>query len=224
MKGCSISLRAHDRHEVTAFEAVPSGKPRGGIALLQEIFGVTAHSRRVCEIYAGEGYHTLAPAPFDRIGEGRETGYSKEDAATGRDLRNGISWDHTYADVIAAIRRLGVAEKIASIGYCWGGTISWRLAAQAETVVASVCYYPTQISPFTSEIPRFPVLMHFGETDQITTFDHANSCAQHTERMSKFRSIRQATVSTATKSRTFAPASAELAFRHTLEFLGAHVG
>ena len=171
MKGCSISLRAHDGHEVTAYEARPPGKARGGIVLLQEIFGVTAHIRRVCEIYAGEGYLTIAPALFDRIGKGRELGYSKEDAATGRDLRSRIPWDQTYADVVAAIRFLSGAGKVASIGYCWGGTVSWCLAAQHETIFASVCYYPTQITPFISITPRCPVLMHFGSADQGIPLD-----------------------------------------------------
>lgn len=224
MKGCSISLRAHDGHEVTAYEARPPGKARGGIVLLQEIFGVTAHIRRVCEIYAGEGYLTIAPALFDRIGKGRELGYSKEDAATGRDLRSRIPWDQTYADVVAAIRFLSGAGKVASIGYCWGGTVSWCLAAQHETIFASVCYYPTQITPFISITPRCPVLMHFGESDSIATLDHARQLRiAHGEEV-KIQIYPASHGFNCDEIPNYHPASAELAFRRTLEFLGAHVG
>ena len=100
MSAQSISLKTSDGHSVTAYEARPAKSPRGGIVLLQEIFGITGYIRRVCESYAGQGYHVVAPALFDRIRPGIELNYSKEDAVTGRDLRSKIPWEKTFADLI----------------------------------------------------------------------------------------------------------------------------
>jgi len=78
MTGEVVSLRAHDGHVLSAYQARPDKPPRGGLVLLQEIFGVTGHIRRVCDGYAAQGYHVVAPALFDRVRPGIELGYSKE--------------------------------------------------------------------------------------------------------------------------------------------------
>ena len=102
MSAQSISLTTGDGHSLAAYEARPDKSPRGGIVLLQEIFGITGYIRRVCEGYAGHGYHVAAPALFDRIRPGIEVTDSKEDAVTGRDLRSKIPWEKTFADFSAA--------------------------------------------------------------------------------------------------------------------------
>src|SRR5574338_946549 len=106
MRAQSISLKTSDDHRLAAYEARPDALPRGGIVLLQEIFGITAYIRRVCEGYAQNGYHVMAPALFDRIRPGIELSYSREDAVKGRDLRAQIPWEKTFADVEAAKLRL----------------------------------------------------------------------------------------------------------------------
>ena len=182
MSAQSISLKTSDGHGLSAYEARPDKSPRGGIVLLQEIFGITGYIRRVSEGYAEHGYHVVAPALFDRVRPGIELTYSKEDAVTGRDLRSKIPWEKTFVDLEAAKARLKGAGKIATLGYCWGGTISWRAAGHIDGIAGAVCYYGTQIAPYTSEQPRCPVLK---------------------AHWSKFRSIRPVTASAATKPRTF---------------------
>jgi carboxymethylenebutenolidase len=201
MTGEVVSLRAHDGHVLSAYQARPDKPPRGGLVLLQEIFGVTAHIRRVCDGYAAQGYHVVAPALFDRVRPGIELGYSKQDAATGRDLRSRVPWDHVFADVIAAKAQLSGSGKIAALGYCWGGTIAWRSAVHVVGVAAAVCYYATQIGPFIAEKPRCAVLMHFGESDPIATLDHAGSCVRPRARRLRSKFIPQVTDSTVTRSR-----------------------
>ena len=49
------------------FEALPEGEAKGGIVVLQEIFGVNQHIREVAQGYADKGYAALAPAIFDRV-------------------------------------------------------------------------------------------------------------------------------------------------------------
>jgi carboxymethylenebutenolidase len=219
-----ISLTARDGHVLSACEARPALHPRGGLVVAQEIFGVTGHIRRVCDRYAAQGYHVVAPAFFDRIGRGIELEYSTEDAKTGRELRSRIGWEQVFADVLAGRERVAHAGKIAVLGYCWGGTIAWRSATQLENFAAAVCYYATLIGPYVQEKPRCPVLMHFGERDPLATL----------EQVGQLRAAHGAEVEIEVYPAghgfncddipAYHEASAAAALRRTLAFLAAHVG
>ena len=224
MTGEVVSLRAHDGHALSAYQARPDKPPRGGLVLLQEIFGITGHIRRVCDGYAAQGYHVVAPALFDRVRPGIELGYSKEDAATGRDLRSKLPWDQVFADVIAAKAQLSGSGKIATLGYCWGGTIAWRSAVHVDGVAAAVCYYGTQIGPFIAEKPRCAVLMHFGESDPIATLDHAGQLRATQGAQVEIQVYPASHGFNCDEIASFHQPSAALALRRSLEFLAAHIG
>ena len=223
MTGCVISLRARDGHQVDAYEAIPRSRIRGGIVLLQEIFGVTSHIKSVCDDYADKGYHVVAPSLFDRIAKGLVLGYSKEDAATGREWRSRILWSHTRADVLAAMHHLSSAGKVATLGYCWGGTVSWRCAAHINLLAAAVCYYPTQIAEFIDERPRCPVLMHFGESDPIATVEQARKLRTSHDEGVKVEIYPAGHGFNCDEIAGFHPPSAALALRRTLDFLDANL-
>lgn len=165
--GEEIRLTAEDGHELGAYRADPSAAPRGGIVVLQEIFGVNAHIREVCDGYAAEGYAVIAPALYDRSSRRDcQLGYVPDDITLGRQLREEFSWDDTVKDVKAAVevhKQAGL--KVGTVGYCWGGTISY-LAATRLPVDAAVVYYGGQIIPYVEEDENCPLLMHFGERDQ----------------------------------------------------------
>lgn len=224
MVGRNISLRAQDGHGLGAYEALPVGQPRAGLVLLQEIFGVTGHIRRVCDGYAAQGYHTVAPALFDRVKRGTELGYSKDDAITGRELRGRIPWDHVFADVAAARQRVSPSGKVATLGYCWGGTVSWRSATQLDGIAGAVCYYATQVAPYVAEKPRCPVLMHFGERDPIATPEHAGALRAAQGAQVEIQVYPASHGFNCDETANFDPASAALALRRSLDFLHAHIG
>lgn len=219
-----VSLRARDGHVLSAYEARPDSPPRGGVVLLQEIFGVTAHIRRVCDGFATQGYHVVAPALFDRIRPTVELGYGKEDAATGRELRSQVPWDQVFADVMAARDHLKAAGNIATIGYCWGGTISWRSAVHVEGIAAAVCYYATQIGPFVAEQPRCPVLMHFGDSDPIATLEHAGQLRAAQGARVEIQVYPASHGFNCDEIANFHQPGAALALRRSLDFLSAHIG
>ena len=50
--GDAIGLTAGDGHAFSAYEAAPTGSARGGLVVIQEIFGINAHMRRVADGYA----------------------------------------------------------------------------------------------------------------------------------------------------------------------------
>lgn len=161
-----FTLTASDGHSLGAYRANPDGAPKGGIVVLQEIFGVNAHIRDVCDRFAREGYATVAPALYDRSSQkDAELTYEKEDMAIGRKLREEFSWDDTILDVAAAVEVLAQGgSKVGTVGYCWGGTISYLSATRLD-IAAAVVYYGGQIMPYVNESARCPLLMHFGKND-----------------------------------------------------------
>jgi carboxymethylenebutenolidase len=219
----AITLRARDGHELLAYEARPAGPPTGALVVLQEIFGITSHIRGVCDRYAAEGYHTVAPSLFDRVQRSVELGYSKPDAVVGRELRAKIPWDQTFADVAAAQVRIASSGKVGSIGYCWGGTVSWRAATRLTGFAASVCYYPTQAMPYVAEKPSCPVLMHFGERDPIATLEHANAFQAAQQNEISIHVYKAGHGFNCDDSSEYEEASAALAMRRTLDFLQKHL-
>ena len=162
--GSRIELTAGDGHTLSAYRADPQGDARGGIVIVQEVFGVNNHVRGVCDGYAEDGYAVVAPAVFDRVEHGVELGYEGDDLTRGRELRGELGWDNPLLDVQAAVAALRPAGKVAVVGYCFGGSVAWLAATRLEAD-AAVGYYGGQIADFIEEEPKCPVLLHFGEID-----------------------------------------------------------
>ena len=164
--GEKLTLHAEDGHKFSAYRAAPAGTPRGGLVIVQEIFGVNAHIRRVCDGFAGDGYVALAPALFDRVEPGYETGYGQDDVERGRNVRQKLGWDLMVQDTRAAVDALKKAGlKVGVVGYCMGGSVAWLSATRISGVAAAVGYYGGAVAEFADETPRCPVLLHFGESD-----------------------------------------------------------
>ncbi|MEE8267765.1 MAG: dienelactone hydrolase family protein [Gemmatimonadales bacterium] len=161
--GKSVILTAEDRHTLDAYRADPAGAPRGGLVVIQEIFGVNAHIRRVCDRFAEAGYSAIAPAIFDRAEKAVELDYSQEGIARGRAIRARLTIDGALMDITAAASVLKRMGKVGAVGYCWGGSLGWLAATRLG--LPSVCYYGAMILDFVQEVPQAPVLLHFGETD-----------------------------------------------------------
>ena len=163
--GETIRLRAADGFELSAYRAAPSGTPRGGLVVIQEIFGVNGHIRRVADSYAADGYLAIAPALFDRIEPGIEIGYGPADIERGRELKGRSQTDAALRDIAAARDAVAAAGKVGVVGYCWGGYLAWLSATRLDGFAAAVSYYGGGIGSVAGETPRCPVLLHFGEKD-----------------------------------------------------------
>jgi carboxymethylenebutenolidase len=171
--GEKLTLHAEDGHKLAAYRATPAGTPRGGLVVVQEIFGVNAHIRRVCDGFAADGYVALAPALFDRVEPGYETGYGQEDIERGRNVRQKLGWDLMVTDTRAAVEALKkTGLKVGVVGYCMGGSMAWLAATRIPGVGAAVGYYGGAVAEFADEPPRCPVLLHFGETDASIPREH----------------------------------------------------
>ena len=98
-----VSLTASDGHNLLGYFAEPKQPVRGGLVVIQEIFGVNHHIRNVTDKFAADGYASLAPALFDRVGADIQLGYEADDIAKGRELRGKIANSDALKDVQAAI-------------------------------------------------------------------------------------------------------------------------
>ena len=160
-----LELKAEDNHIFSAYISQPSEKPIAGIVILQEIFGVNKHIKEVTDLYASKGYLSIAPALFDRIENNIELEYDENGINKGRKLKE-LCDKNALKDIDAAISVVSSAGKVGVIGYCWGGSLSWRMACQSNNLSASVCYYGGDIPKLQNLEPKCGVLTHFGELDQ----------------------------------------------------------
>ena len=171
--GETLTLTAEDGFKLSAYRATPSGTPRGGLVVIQEIFGVNHHIRNVTDGFAADGYVSIAPALFDRVERGFETGYQPADIERGRAVRGKLQIEHAVMDVRAAVKELQKAGlRVGVVGYCFGGTMAWLAATRIDGVAAAVSYYGGGVADAAAEQPKCPVLFHFGETDQSIPKEH----------------------------------------------------
>jgi carboxymethylenebutenolidase len=163
--GKSVDIETVDNNELTGYLAEPEGEAIGALVVIQEIFGVNAHIREVCDGFAKDGYIVLAPAMFNRVGPDIELGYTPEDVEKGREIRARIDHEDAVRDMAAAVNALK-GQPIGVVGYCWGGSLAWNAATRLDDVSAAVGYYGGMIPDMVDEQPRHPVMLHFGESDQ----------------------------------------------------------
>jgi carboxymethylenebutenolidase len=163
--GKQFTLTAADHHQLGAYRADPQGKAKGGMVVIQEIFGVNNHIRNVCDRLAAEGYTAVAPALFDRTQRNFETGYTPDEIAEARKFVANPNWDAMLRDTDAAIQDLKKEGPVGIVGFCMGGSIAFLAATRLSGLSASVAYYGGQIAKFADEKPRCPLQMHFGEKD-----------------------------------------------------------
>ena len=163
--GRMIELTAADGFRLSAWRADPAGTPRGALVVAQEIFGVNSHIRSVCEGFAADGYVAIAPALFDRYEPRVDIGYTPEDIAKGRALKALAQLESALLDVAAARDAVTASGKVAVVGYCWGGYVAWMTAARLPGFACAIAYYGGGILDAASEVPRCPVMAHFGERD-----------------------------------------------------------
>jgi carboxymethylenebutenolidase len=175
--GAFIHLKASDGVEISAWRADPAGKPRGGVVVIQEIFGVNHHIRAVADFFASEGYLAIAPALFDRVEKGVDLKYDGPDRQTAMALMGKLDNQKMMLDVAAAVPVAKEGGKVAAVGYCLGGSLAYFAASRLSDVAAAVCYYGGRILDAKEDTPKVPTLLHFGEKDGHIPVDRVKEFA-----------------------------------------------
>lgn len=195
----TTDITSKDGFVLPAYVALPDRKPKGSIVVLQEIFGVNSHIRNVVDQFAKAGYLAVAPATFHRIKTGVELGYTAEDMAAGvalkaaveaqkspdnnpitplvmLDIQATIHYANTAArmstmDTVLSSGNPAKGGKVGVVGYCWGGLLTWRVAAQLRGVAAAVPYYGGGMTRELEHAPRCPTMAHLSDNDQSVPMD-----------------------------------------------------
>lgn len=220
--GTFIKAQADDQHTFDVYQAKPT-QIKAGLILIQEIFGVNTHIQRVADGYAAEGFLVLAPAIFDRQQRNVQLSYVGEDLQRGLELMNSLDWSLLFNDIKATLELLhSLADvKVGMVGFCFGGTTTWRCAHRFD-LDAAVCYYGGSIHDFAHESPKCPVLLHFGEKDAYTP-------AEHVQDIQKMNPKAEVSLYPADhgfnceERASYDPSSAALAKKRTLEFFNKYL-
>ncbi|WP_338712815.1 dienelactone hydrolase family protein [Stenotrophomonas geniculata] len=219
-----ITLDTH-HGPVRAWQALPEGTPRGGLVVVQEIFGANPHIRGVAERFAAEGYAVLAPSFFDLV-DGAEADpdalpYDAEGVKQGLERVTALGMEKALEVVRAAATRLAPQGKVGTVGYCWGGTVAMLSALRLG--LPSVSYYGARNVQFLDETPKAPVIFHFGTQDRSIPPEAVQAHRDKLPQMAAFvypadhafnREVGHA----------YDPDSATLALQRTLDFFSEHLG
>jgi carboxymethylenebutenolidase len=164
----TVVLNAEDGHQLDAYVAYPEANAKGGIVLIQEIFGLTGHIQALTEQFAAAGYLAVAPAMFDRVEKGSVLSYTDFDTA--RATMGKLDRDQCILDMQAATVFARSAGKVGIIGFCWGGAMA-DLAACNGLADAGVSYYGRMTIEWLDQQPTCPMFYHYGERDQLIPWE-----------------------------------------------------
>ena len=219
-----IRLHARDGHMLDAYLAQPNGTARGGLVVAQEMYGINAYLRSVCDFFAANGYRAVTPALYDR--KQRRLVYDYTDDGHDCAQRTYKAWDLELAldDLDAGRAAVADAGKVGLIGFCWGGSLAW-LAACRRSYAGTVAYYGSMMPDHAAERARCPVIAHIG--DQDTTLPP--------QRIAQFRAAQpsvpvhiypgaQHGFDNENRVARYDAAAHRLARERTLAFLARHVG
>jgi carboxymethylenebutenolidase len=218
-----IKLKPSDGVEIGAWRAAPSIKPRGGLVVVQEIFGVNHHIRAVTDFFAAQGYLAVAPALFDRVQPGVELTYGGADRQTAMALISKLDQQKMLRDIAAAISAAKEGGKVGVVGYCLGGSLAYGAASRLSDVSAAVGYYGGRILDAKDDTPKVPTILHFGEKDAHIPITRVKEFAAAHPELPVYIYPADHGFNCDERESYDAP-SAELARKRTLEFLAKTIG
>ncbi|MDP2782573.1 dienelactone hydrolase family protein [Devosia sp.] len=164
--GERTTLVASDGFTLNAYRAAPEGKPRGGVVVIQEVWGLNNWVRSVVDRFAEHGFLAVAPAMFDRIEFGYESeNYQPEQFVVIGEMMKKFDQSTTLLDMAAAVDAASAGGKVGITGYCFGGAMSWRAAHHGLGLSAASGYYGGGVPNYIDLAPTIPLEMHFGDRD-----------------------------------------------------------
>jgi len=218
-----IILKASDGHTLGAYRADPEGAPKGGIVVVQEIFGVNSHIRSICDRLAAQGYAAIAPAIFDRFEREFETGYTPQNIEHAKTLIPKFDMGKCLLDVAAARDALASTGKVGIIGFCLGGSVAFAAATKLDGFAAASSFYGGMSNRFAGDKARCPVQFHYGADDAGIPPENYNE-VRTKQPQAEFHLHENAGHGFHCDQRgSFAPEASARAWKHTLDFFARHL-
>ena len=162
-----LTLTSADGFKFNAYRADPEGKPRGGVVVIHEVWGINKWVRSVVDRFARHGYLAFAPNLLDRV----SFGFESEDYAAGSayatmaDKMRAFDFKKALMDVEATVKAASEGGKVGITGYCFGGATTWRAAHAGFGLSAASGYYGGGIPNYVDLEPQVPLEMHYGDAD-----------------------------------------------------------
>jgi carboxymethylenebutenolidase len=173
----NLKLTSSDGFTFNAYRATPEGKAKGGVVVIQEVWGVNKWVQSVADRYAKHGYVAVAPALFDRV----SMGFESEDYEKGSirsvmpTAMDNFDFKSALLDVEAATKAASAGGKVGITGFCFGGAISWRAAHAGLGLSAASGYYGGGIPNYIDLEPAIPLEMHYGDEDKGIPLDQVEA-------------------------------------------------
>jgi carboxymethylenebutenolidase len=170
----------NDGAAIGVYHAPHATMRRGGLIVLQEIFGVTDHLKRLCDDFAEEGYEVLCPSLFDReapgfVGSAKGEGFQRA-VELARDVH---PFGQSLEDAECCVDELATRGKVFAVGFCYGGSIAWALAGRTKALFAVSSYYGAlATTTYADRAPLCPTLAHFGRLDPMIDIRDVESLIQ----------------------------------------------
>jgi carboxymethylenebutenolidase len=217
--GEMIRMKMSDGADIGVYRAQPEGPRKGGLVLLQEIFGINAHIRQLCDSFAERGYETLAPALFDREVPGFEGDHDHlEDAI--RIAQHLHPFALSVADTQSCIDALKAKGPVFVTGFCYGGSVTFRAAQVCTGIAAASSFYGGMVASFADEPVTVPTICHFGRNDPFIPMEGVEQLIAKRPEVKTY--VYEAGHGFVSGKPDYNPEAAETALKRTLELFEAH--
>jgi carboxymethylenebutenolidase len=174
--GQKVTISGKDG-DFSGYIAAPSSGQGPGIVVIQEIFGINAVMRQMCDRLAEQGFFALAPDLFWRLKPGIQlTDQTEGEWKEALELMGRFDPDKGVEDIQSTIDHLrvtaGVTGKVGTMGYCLGGMLAY-LAATRTDADASVGYYGVSLPKYLGEAGNItrPLMLHIADEDGFSSKD-----------------------------------------------------
>ena len=162
----TIKLAGADGFEFAAYHEPAMTPRKGGVIVIQEIFGIDLYVRADVARWAKMGYEAIAPSLYDRREPGFTAGHDPDGLKAGIAHAMGTPIDQALGDIAAARDFLKAhGDKVCVVGYCYGGSLAWLSSARVDGIAAASSYYGSMVKANAQLTPACPVIVHLGRTD-----------------------------------------------------------
>jgi carboxymethylenebutenolidase len=177
----TIKVAGEDGFEFSAYHE-PAFTPRkGGVIVIQEIFGIDRHVRADVERWAKMGYEAIAPSLYDRREPDFHVEHDDDGIKAGVAHAMGTPLDQALSDIAACRDFLkSRGAKVCVVGYCYGGSLAWLSAGRVEGLAAASSYYGSLVKANATLKPLCPVIVHLGRTDHGIPADEVAAAVAET--------------------------------------------
>jgi carboxymethylenebutenolidase len=223
IEGIMIELTASDGHKFSAYRADPEGTPKGAVVVLQEVFGVNPHIRKLADSFAAKGYVAIAPSLFDSVKPGVELGYDENGLSEGLALVQQVGTDRSLGDIQSTVDAVKSVGKVAVVGYCWGGYLAYLSGNRVSGIACAIGYYGSGVVDEHQQKRKIPTLLHFAENDPLIPFEDVAQFRAHRPDVSAFSYPSAAHGFNCDERDSYNEEAAQKALERTLFWIGQYV-